>query len=145
MTITRSTGAFVATMCVLSMAAVPTCGPEVTLTTVAYRVHHEDAMVRFYSEAFGFRFRAINTAGIQSQSGELRNLTLKFVPIRDKSEFDAFPIHQLGFNVPSVTDVIEAALRHGGRVQDAPVRDGDRIHAAIREPDGNTIELYGRP
>ena len=29
-----------------------------------------------------------------------------------------------------------------GRVQDAPTRTGNRTHASVRDPDGNTIELY---
>jgi catechol 2,3-dioxygenase-like lactoylglutathione lyase family enzyme len=28
-------------------------------------------------------------------------------------------------------------------VQDAPSRQGARLHAAVRDPDGNTLELYG--
>jgi catechol 2,3-dioxygenase-like lactoylglutathione lyase family enzyme len=114
-----------------------------TLTTVACRVHHMDAMVAFYAEAFGARFRVVDTHGFRSQFGELPNVTLKFVPIRDAPDPDGFPIHQLGFDVPDVAHVVESALRHGGRVQDAPVRDGARVHAAVRDPDGNTIELYG--
>jgi catechol 2,3-dioxygenase-like lactoylglutathione lyase family enzyme len=113
------------------------------LTTVAFRVHHKEAMVRFYTEAFGARFRAVETNGIRSEFGELPDLTLKFVPIREAAEFDSFPVHQPGFDVPDVARVIEIALHHGGRVQDAPARDGGRVHAAVRDPDGNTIELYG--
>jgi catechol 2,3-dioxygenase-like lactoylglutathione lyase family enzyme len=52
-------------------------------------------------------------------------------------------VHQPGFDVPDVGRVVEIALRHGGRVQDAPAREGDGVHAAVRDPDGNTIELYG--
>jgi catechol 2,3-dioxygenase-like lactoylglutathione lyase family enzyme len=114
-----------------------------TITTVAYRVHRQAEMVAFYSEAFGVRFRAADTGGIQSQFGELGKVTLKFVPIRNAIDFQGFPIHQLGLEVPDVARVIEVATRHGGRVQDAPVRQGGHLHASVRDPDGNTLELYG--
>jgi catechol 2,3-dioxygenase-like lactoylglutathione lyase family enzyme len=113
------------------------------LATVAYRVHHESAMLAFYAEAFGVRFRVVETDGVRSHFGELSNVTLKLVPIREAADFEGFPAHQLGFDVSDVARVIETALRHGGRVQDAAVRDGARVHAAVRDPDGNTIELYG--
>jgi catechol 2,3-dioxygenase-like lactoylglutathione lyase family enzyme len=113
------------------------------VTTVAYRVHRQAAMVAFYSEAFGVRFREVDTGGIRSQFGEMGGLTLKFVPIRSDTDFEDFPVHQLGVEVPDVDRVIAVALRHGGRVQDAPVRDNGRVHASVRDPDGNTLELYG--
>jgi catechol 2,3-dioxygenase-like lactoylglutathione lyase family enzyme len=113
------------------------------LATVAYRVHHEEAMIAFYTEAFGVRFRVVETRGVRSHFGELSNITLKLVPIREAADFKGFPIHQLGFEVPHVARVIDVALRHGGRVQEAPVRDGARVQGAVRDPDGNTIELYG--
>ncbi len=119
-------------------------GPVVKLTTVAYRVHNQPAMVAFYSAAFGATFREVQTGPIRSQFGEVAGLTLKFVPIRDAADFDNFPVHQLGFEVADLDRVIAIARKHGGRVQDAPEREGNRRHASIRDPDGNTIELYGR-
>jgi len=113
------------------------------LTTLALRVHHDEAMVRFYSEAFGVRFREVETSGLRSRFGDLNGVTLKFVPIRDAAGFDSFPVHQPGFAVPDVSRVIEIARRHGGRVQDPPVPRDGRVHASVRDPDGNTIELYG--
>jgi catechol 2,3-dioxygenase-like lactoylglutathione lyase family enzyme len=45
--------------------------------------------------------------------------------------------------VPDVTAVIAIAERHGGRVQNPPERQDGRVHPAVRDPDGNTIELCG--
>jgi catechol 2,3-dioxygenase-like lactoylglutathione lyase family enzyme len=112
------------------------------LTTCAIRACNLEAMVAFYSEAFGARFRQVDTFGIPSRFGEIDGVTLKLVPIRDTTDFDSYPVHQLGFSVPDVDVVIAAALRHGGRVEGEIARDGGLVHAAIRDPDGNTIELY---
>ena len=114
------------------------------LTTLAYRVHRMDAMLGFYSEAFGVTFREVQTGPFRSRFGELGGVTLKFVPIRDATEFEKFAIHQPGIEVAGdVTRVIAAALKHGGSVQNPPVEDGDLVHASIRDPDGNTLEVYG--
>ncbi len=113
-------------------------------TTVAYRVHHMPAMLAFYRDAFGVEFREAETGGgVRSRFGELGGLTLKFVPIREGADFEDFPIHQLGLEVPDMDAVLAAARQHGGRVQHAPRRRDGRLHAAVRDPDGNTLELYG--
>jgi predicted enzyme related to lactoylglutathione lyase len=100
------------------------------------------AMMAFYSAAFGVSFREVETRGVTSRFAELGGaVTLKFVPIRDAPDFSGFPVHQLGLEVQDVRRVVELAVRHGGRVQDPPARVDGRWQAAIRDPDGNTIEL----
>jgi catechol 2,3-dioxygenase-like lactoylglutathione lyase family enzyme len=114
----------------------------VRLETVALRVHRLDAMVAFYTEAFGAKFREVNTGGVRSQFGQVGDLTLKLVPIRGAVDFQGFQVHQLGFKVANVDAVVSAAVRHGGRMEGDLGRDAKMIHAAIRDPDGNTLELY---
>jgi catechol 2,3-dioxygenase-like lactoylglutathione lyase family enzyme len=117
---------------------------RVRLTTVAYRVHRMQSMLAFYREAFGVRFHEVDTGGgLRSQFGQLGGITLKFVPIRDAVDFEDFPIHQLGFEVPDVAAALAAARKHGGRVQDEPRLRNGRVHASVRDPDGNTLEIYG--
>ena len=112
------------------------------LTSLAMRVANMDAMLAFYSQAFGVKFHAVDTYGIRSQFGEVNGITLKFVPIRDEADFKNFPVHQLGFVVPDVEAVIALALQHGGREEGKLIQKGARTEGAVRDPDGNTIELY---
>jgi catechol 2,3-dioxygenase-like lactoylglutathione lyase family enzyme len=114
-----------------------------SLSSVALRVHRLPAMVAFYAEAVGFRFREVEANGTRSQFGTLAGVELKLVPIREAGEFERFPIHQLGFEVADVGAAVASALRHGGRVQDAPTKDGERVRASVRDPDGNSVELHG--
>jgi catechol 2,3-dioxygenase-like lactoylglutathione lyase family enzyme len=114
----------------------------VQLETVAFRVNRMDAMVAFYTEAFGARFREVEAGGIKSQFGAVAGITFKFVPLRSTVDFSGFPVHQLGFNVYSIEKVVAAAVRNGGRAEGEIARDERMIHAAVRDPDGNTIELY---
>jgi catechol 2,3-dioxygenase-like lactoylglutathione lyase family enzyme len=101
-----------------------------------------DAMLAFYSEAFHVQFREVDTYGIRSQFGDVDGITLKFVPIRDAVDFKGYPIHQPGFVVPDVEAVIALAIQHGGRQEGQTIRVDGKVQAAIRDPDGNTIELY---
>ena len=112
------------------------------ISSVAMRIANMEAMLDFYSQAFGVKFREVNTFGILSQFGEVDGVTLKFVPIRDEADFKNYPVHQLGFVVPDVEAVIALALQHGGREEGTLIRKQGRIEAAVRDPDGNTIELY---
>jgi catechol 2,3-dioxygenase-like lactoylglutathione lyase family enzyme len=113
-----------------------------TISSIAMRVANLEAMLNFYSQAFGVKFHEVDTYGIHSQFGELDGITLKFVPIRDEADFKNFPVHQLGFTVADVEAVIALALQHGGREEGKVIRKGERTEAAVRDPDGNTIELY---
>ena len=112
------------------------------ISSVAMRVANLEAMLEFYSQAFGVKFHQVDTYGIPSQFGEVNGITLKFVPIRDEADFKNFPVHQLGFVVPNVEAVIALALQHGGREEGNLIRKEGRTEAAVRDPDGNTIELY---
>ena len=127
----------------LSLGCVGTRPVDAEVTTVALRVHRMEAMLAFYTQAFGVQFQPVDTSGLPSQFGELRGLTIKFVPLRDSVEFDDYPSHQLGFEVDDVARVIALAQELGGRQEgDIRLQDG-RAHGAVRDPDGNTIELYG--
>jgi catechol 2,3-dioxygenase-like lactoylglutathione lyase family enzyme len=112
------------------------------LFSVAMRVANLQAMLNFYSRAFGVQFHAVDTYGIRSQFGNVNGITLKFVPIRDEADFDNYPVHQLGFVVSNVEAVIALALQHGGREEGKVLRHEGKTQAAVRDPDGNTIELY---
>lgn len=112
------------------------------ISSIAFRVYNMDAMLAFYSEAFHVQFQAVDTYGIQSQFGDMDGITLKFVPIREGDDFKNFPIHQPGFVVTDVEAVIDLALKHGGRQEGQTLRAEGKTQAAVRDPDGNTIELY---
>jgi len=113
-----------------------------TISSIAIRVSNLEAMLAFYSEAFQVEFREVDTYGIRSQFGDVGGVTLKFVPIRDDADFQGYPVHQPGFVVPDVEAVIELALQHGGRQEGRTVLVDGRVQAAVRDPDGNTLELY---
>ena len=112
------------------------------ISSIAFRVSNMDSMLAFYAGAFNIQFREVDTYGIESQFGDLDGVTLKFVPIRESEDFKNFPIHQPGFVVPDVEAVIALAIKHGGRQEGQTIHSEGKTQAAVRDPDGNTIELY---
>ena len=89
-----------------------------SLSSIAIRVSNLEAMVDFYSEAFQVEFREVDTYGIHSQFGELDGVTLKFVPIRDDSDFKGYPVHQPGFDQhPGLFDVSSRGFALGEYLQ----------------------------
>ena len=112
------------------------------ISSIAFRVYNLDAMMDFYSEAFQVQFREVDTYGIKSQFGEIDGIMLKFVPIRDDADFKGYPVHQPGFVVADVEAVIALALKYGGQQEGQTIRTNGTLQAAVRDPDGNTIELY---
>ncbi len=112
------------------------------ISSIAFRVYNMDAMLAFYSAAFNIQFQEVDTYGIRSQFGEMDGVTLKFVPIRESDDFKGFPVHQPGFSVPDVEAVVALVVQYGGRQEGQVIRVDGRTQAAVRDPDGNTIELY---
>ncbi|UCE86981.1 MAG: VOC family protein [Deltaproteobacteria bacterium] len=106
--------------------------------SIAIRCANVEKMRDFYAEAFGGRFRPVQSGNLQCFFGDVNGMTLKLVPLREKADFEGYPMHQLGFGVADVAATVELAVKHGGR------REGEATneYAAVRDPDGNTIELY---
>jgi catechol 2,3-dioxygenase-like lactoylglutathione lyase family enzyme len=102
-----------------------------------------DAMADFYTQAFGAAFREVEMFGLPVRQAQIASLTLKLVPLRDTVDLVDYPVHQLGFSVDNVHAVVRLATLHGGGPHGDVLTDGDRMRAAVRDPDGNTIELEG--
>jgi catechol 2,3-dioxygenase-like lactoylglutathione lyase family enzyme len=112
------------------------------LSSIAMRTYHSEAMINFYSEAFGMQFIPVETGPITSQFAELQGITLKFIPIRDGADFFDYPVHQLGFWVPDIERALAIAIKYGGKKEGKISYRESGAHAAVRDPDGNTIELF---
>ncbi len=117
--------------------------PYARLLTVAIRVYRMEAMVDFYQEAFGVSFEPKRVGDLEVQFGFLGDLMIKLVPLASEQDADEFPVHQLGFEVEDLDAVLALALKYGGSILQEPVSRMDEWHAVIRDPDGNSLELYG--
>ena len=124
----------------LQYARCPSAAPR--LVSVALRVADLEAMTAFYREALGVVFEEADAHGQPYRTGRFDDVELKLVPIRDAPDFEGFLVTQLGFEVEDIEAVLALAIENGGHRMGPAERAGDRLHAAFRDPDGNTIELY---
>ena len=113
------------------------------LSSMAILVYRVEAMVDFYQEAFGIVFTEKRVGDLTAYFGVLDGIVFKLVPLAGERDADEFPTHQLGFEVEDVDVTCELALKYGGSILQEPIQRLDQLHAAIRDPDGNSIELYG--
>ncbi len=114
------------------------------LSSIAIQTHRMEAMVAFYTEAFGGEFREVDTGGPKAWFGDVNEITLKLVELLDDVDFDGYPLHQLGFSVDDAEAVIAIAVKHGGCQEGDVARNERQAHGSVRDPDGNTIELYSK-
>jgi predicted enzyme related to lactoylglutathione lyase len=87
----------------------------------------------------------VDSLGIRPRFGGINSITLKLVPIREAADSVEYSIHQLSFRVADVEAILRLAQEHGGQTHGEIVRDGAGFLAAVRDPDGSTIELYSSP
>lgn len=113
------------------------------LTRVTLRTCRFEELYAFYSFLFYVTFRSEDSGGLSCLVADIGDVQLKLVPLRDEPDFDGYPVHQLGFEVPNVDEAVSSALRSGGRLEGEVIRTDGRLHACVRDPDGNTIELFG--
>ena len=113
------------------------------LKSIAIRCHDIEKMTAFYGEAFGASFEKFEIGPMTCHFGKSGDFLFKLVPGRDAPDFEGFPMHQIGVSVPDVEAIVAVAKKHGGRLEGEIQRVESGMHAAVRDPDGNTIELYG--
>lgn len=113
------------------------------LQSIAIRVHDLPAMCRFYAGVLGATFSEVEIApGLLAQFGRAGPLLIKLVPLRDAQDFEGFPVTQLGFAAADPVACRSRALELGGRAEGQPAGDGASYHCAVRDPDGNTLEIF---
>ena len=116
----------------------------VAIARVTLAATNVPAMTRFYNDVFAAGLRPSPVGGVTMQLGTLAGLELLLCP-NDIAKVDAaLNRHMLRIVVEDVASVLERVRGSGGTV-DGPlsVVEGRRL-AAVRDPDGNTIELVER-
>lgn len=111
------------------------------LARVTVATTRMDAMVRFYNEVFHARMKEVEFGGVTMQLGHVAGVELLLCP-NDVSQVRAERNrHMLRVRVGDFDDVLKRVRGSGGEVDAAPIMtSGERI-VAVRDPDGNTIEL----
>jgi predicted enzyme related to lactoylglutathione lyase len=99
------------------------------------------AMVRFYNDVFHARMKEVEIGGVTMHLGYVAGVELLLCP-NDVSKVKAdLNRHMLRLRVGDFDAALKRVQGSGGTVDAAPVlMSGERV-VAVRDPDGNTIEL----
>lgn len=105
-------------------------------------VHHFDAMRAFYAAIFREEWEEVELApGIRILRMSLAGMTIQLCAASVAGVTAADFRHQLRFTVADLQAAIATGLAHGGQLHSEPVETADMRFAALRDPDGNTLEL----
>jgi len=99
------------------------------------------AMVRFYNDVFHARMKEVDVGGVTMQLGNVAGIEILLCP-NDVSKVKAdLNRHMLRVRVGDFDAALKRVRGSGGTVDATPVlMSGERV-VAVRDPDGNTIEL----
>lgn len=99
------------------------------------------AMVKFYEKVFDASLQAKSAYGTTLYEGSLANLNLLLCPNEVAKVQAEQNRHQLRFIVTDVEETLRRAWDAGGSLEGDIVEDAGEKVAAVRDPDGNTIEF----
>ena len=112
------------------------------LSGMTLAVHDFDAMREFYAAVCGIEWVELELApGMSILRAELAGLTIQLCPASVAGVTAGDFRHQLRFTVGDLAVAIVAAEAKGGQLHGERVETETMRHVALRDPDGNTLEL----
>lgn len=111
-----------------------------TLDHITLASTHTAAMVAFYNSVFDASLVPIAAHGSTLYRGSLAGIALLLCPNEIAGVQAEQNRHQLRFRVSDLAQVLERVQAAGGTV-DADQGDTQTARAAVRDPDGNTLEF----
>lgn len=114
---------------------------EAALMGMTVAVVRMSAMVDFYQSVFKAEFQPVDAHGAMMFRGRVAGLDMLLCPQElagVRAEQGRF---QLKFQVHDIHRTIDLALTNGGSLLNAPVENNGTKAAAVRDPDGNSIEF----
>ena len=117
---------------------------SMTISRVTLATTNMTAMTRFYNEVFAAGLRRTVVGGAVMELGTLAGVELLLCPNEIARVDAALNRHMFRIAVDDVASVLERVRRAGGTVDAPPALIDGRRLAAVRDPDGNTIELTER-
>lgn len=112
------------------------------LSGVTIAVHRWDAMQEFYTAMLGLEWEEVELApGVRILRARCEGATIQLclASVAGVSATDFR--HQLRFTVSDLAAALAAGEAQGGQLQGEMVEHDRQRFAAMRDPDGNTLEL----
>jgi predicted enzyme related to lactoylglutathione lyase len=114
---------------------------QTVLKGLTLAVVRMSAMVDFYQSVFQAEFQPVEAYGAMLFRGKIAGLDVLLYP----QEVAGIHVDQsrclLKFEVTDIHHILDLALTNGGSLLNAPVENEGSKAAAVRDPDGNSIEF----
>lgn len=114
---------------------------ETILKGMTVAVVRMSEMVDFYQSVFKAEFQPVDAHGAMMFRGRVAGLDLLLCPQEVAGVRAEQGRFQLKFQVHDIHRTIDLALTNGGSLLNAPVDNDGTKAAAVRDPDGNSIEF----
>jgi predicted enzyme related to lactoylglutathione lyase len=117
------------------------CLSETVLKGMTVAVVRLPAMVDFYQSVFQAEFQPVEAYGAMMFRGRIAGLDVLLYP----QELAGIHAEQnrflLKFQVRDIHHTLDLALTNGGSLLNAPTENDGAKTAAVRDPDGNSLEF----
>ena len=108
---------------------------------ITLAVNKMQEMMTFYSAIFEVAFKPVELAGRQLHQAQLGDMELLLCP-NDLAGVDAdINTVQLRFVIKDVGTAYERGLKNGGKTLTEVQEIEGNVHASLRDPDGNSLEI----
>lgn len=101
-----------------------------------------EAMFRFYKMALDITLNKIDAGEFEYYRGSLGGIGLSLMPNTVAKVGAKENKHELKFKVTDLTQVLSNVVGFGGLQESEPTDEGDRISVHVRDPDGNSLEIF---
>jgi predicted enzyme related to lactoylglutathione lyase len=117
---------------------------KIKLDRVVIASTNIEAMAGFYNELFDTGLEPFEAYGTTFYRGKLSGLDLVLCPNEIARVSADQNRHQFRFEINDLNGLAEKVMGAGGKFSEAISEDSETKSCAVRDPDGNTIELIER-
>lgn len=114
-----------------------------TLSGITIAADRLEDMARFYERVLGVSISRQVWSGLTIFAGTVSGIEIRLFPKQAVGITARQNLHQLRFRVSDVDAALAEAEQAGGTREGNPASSGTYRFACVRDPDGNTVELYG--
>jgi predicted enzyme related to lactoylglutathione lyase len=114
---------------------------QISLVGITLAVNKMAPMVDFYQSVFGMNLHPIDVSGVTLFHGKLSGVDVMLCPHEIAGINAEQNRHQLKFQVSNLSHAVNLALGNGGSLLNSVTETEGKFAAAVRDPDGNSIEF----
>ncbi len=110
--------------------------------SISIAAENFDAMLAFYSKGLDIPLKKEDAGEFEYYKGRIGNIDFSLIPNSIAKVKAKENRHQITFRVTSLKQVLSNLVGFGGKIETDAVDEGDRLAVHVRDPDGNSLEIF---